>query len=165
MRKIVLSLLLIVIVPGGLALGQSFDWNVRGGLNLMKARSEGKNISVLYHLGLQAGIRIASFGFYGEALYSMQEDQYGGDPISYFVPSLIIKGYWQKHIFVEFGGSYLSKTGKSSVMNDDILNPDGKLLPMVGMGVKISKLELSLRTIIQQSSSYGIIQVTAALKF
>ena len=164
MRKIVLSLLLIVVVPGSIVFGQSFDWNVRGGLNLMKARSEGKNISVLYHLGLQAGIRIASFGFYGEALYSMQEDQYGGDPIGYFVPSLIVKGYWQKHIFIELGGSYLSKTGESGVKND-LFNPDKKLLPMVGMGVKISKLQLSLRTILQQSSSYGIIQVTAALKF
>jgi hypothetical protein len=164
MKKIVLALLLIAIVPGGIAFGQSFDWNVRGGLNLMKARSEGKDLSVLYHLGLQAGIRIASFGFYGEALYSMQEDQWGGDPISYFVPSLIIKGYWQKHIFVELGGSYLSKTGDSGV-KDDYLNPDGMLCPMAGMGVKISKLELSLRTILKQSSSYGIIQFTAALKF
>jgi hypothetical protein len=164
MKKIVLALLLIAIVPGGIASGQSFDWNVRGGLNLMKARSDGKDLSVLYHVGLQAGIRIASFGFYGEALYSMQEDQWGGDPISYFVPSLIVKGYWQKHIFVEFGGSYLSKTGDSGV-KDDILNPDGILCPMVGMGVKIYKMELSLRTILKQSSSYGIIQVTAALKF
>jgi hypothetical protein len=164
MRKILLTLIMIVIVPGSIAFGQSFDWNVRGGLNLMKARTEGKNVSVLYHLGLQAGIRIASFGFYGEALYSMQEDQWGGDPISYFVPSLIVKGYWQKHIFVEFGGSYLSKTGDSGV-KDDYLNPDGMLCPMVGMGAKISKLELSLRTILKQSSSYGIIQVTVALKF
>jgi hypothetical protein len=164
MRKIIFTLLITVIASGGLTFGQSFDWNVRGGVNLMKARTTGKDVAVHYHLGLQAGVRIGSFGFYGEALYSLHEDQYGGDPLTYFIPSLIVKGYWHKHIFVELGGSYLSKTGDSGVTND-YLNPDGKVMMLVGLGAKISKLELSLRTITKQSASYGIFQITAALKF
>jgi hypothetical protein len=164
MRKILFALFIAVIVSMGRTFGQSFDWNVRGGLNLMKSHTPGKDVSVLYHVGLQAGIRIASFGFYGEALYSMNENQYGGDAISYLIPSLIVKGYWQKHIFVEIGGSYLSKTGDSGV-KDDIFNPDGKVLMLGGLGAKIYKLELSLRTIVKQSQSYGMMQVTVALKF
>ena len=164
MRKKILILFIVIIVSGEKTFGQSFDWNVRGGVNLMKARTTDKDVAVLYHLGLQAGVRITSFGFYGEALYSMNEDQYGGDPISYFIPSLIVKGYWQKHIFVELGGSYLSKTGDSGVA-DDLLNPDGKVCMLVGLGARISKLELSLRTIVKQSASYGVIQVTAAFRF
>lgn len=130
----------------------------------MKSQKAGKDVAVLYHLGLQAGVRIGSFGFYGEALYSMNEDQYGGDPISYFIPSLIVKGYWHKHIFLELGGSYLSKTGDSGVI-DDIRNPDGIACPLVGLGVKFSKMEISFRTIVKQSTSYGVMQITAALKF
>jgi len=130
----------------------------------MKSHTAGKDVSVLYHIGLQAGIRVASFGFYGEALYSLNEDQYGGDPITYFIPSLVVKGYWQKHLFVEIGGSYLSKTGESNITND-ILNPDGKVFMLAGLGVKISKLEISVRTIVKQSVTYGLMQVTAAVKF
>ena len=164
MRKILLTLFVLLLISGGTLFGQSFDWNVRGGVNLMKSYAPGKDVAVLYHLGLQAGIRITSFGFYGEALYSLHEDQYGGDPITYFIPSLIVKGYWQKRLFIELGGSYLSKTGESGV-SDDIRNPDDKVCPLMGMGVKVSKLEVSLRTIFKQSISYGVFQITAALKF
>jgi hypothetical protein len=62
------------------------------------------------------------------------------------------------------GGSYLSKTGESGVQ-DDIRNPDDTIRPMAGLGVKFSKVELSLRTILKQSGSYGLIQITLALKF
>jgi hypothetical protein len=164
MRKVALALFIVTVVSAELSYGQSFDWNIRGGLNLMKSHKDGKDVSVLYHIGLQAGIRVASFGFYGEALYSLNEDQYGGDPITYFIPSIVVKGYWQKHLFVEIGGSYLSKTGESLVTND-ILNPDGKIFMLAGLGVKISKLEISVRTIVKQSVTYGLMQVTAAVKF
>jgi hypothetical protein len=164
MRKVALTLFIVAVVSVELSFGQSFDWNIRGGLNLMKSHTAGKDVSVLYHIGLQAGIRVASFGFYGEALYSLNEDQYGGDPITYFIPSLVVKGYWQKHLFVEIGGSYLSKTGESNITND-ILNPDGKVFMLAGLGVKISKLEISVRTIVKQSVTYGLMQVTAAVKF
>jgi hypothetical protein len=59
----------------------------------MKSKTSGKDVSVLYHAGLQAGIRIARLGFYDEALYSMFENQYGGDPIGYFAPLIIFKVY------------------------------------------------------------------------
>jgi hypothetical protein len=164
MRNFLLLLILVIIGSGENTIGQSFDWNTRGGLNLMKSHKEGKDVAVLYHLGIQAGMRIASFGIYGEALYSMQENLYGGNPISYFIPSLLVKGYWQELLFVEMGGSYLSKTGESGVQ-DDIRNPDDTIRPMAGLGVKFSKVELSLRTILKQSGSYGLIQITLALKF
>lgn len=164
MKKISSSLFLIFIFSGCVTFGQSFDWNLRGGLNLMKAHGTHKDPAVLYHLGAQAGIRIASFGFYGEALYSMHENQYGGSSVAYFVPSLLGKIFWQKHIFMELGGSMLSKTGDSGVA-DDILNPDKKLFMLVGFGAHFSIIQLSLRGIMKPSQSYGVIQLTAAVKF
>jgi hypothetical protein len=164
MKKLLSSLFVIFIFSGCVTFGQSFDWNLRGGLNLMKAHGTHKDPAVLYHLGAQAGIRIASFGFYGEALYSMHENQYGGSSIAYFVPSLLGKIFWQKHMFMELGGSMLSKIGDSSV-TEDILNPDKKLFMLVGFGAHFSKIQLSLRGIMKPSQSYGVIQLTAAVKF
>jgi hypothetical protein len=162
MKKSIATLFIIVIVSGGIICGQSFDWNLRGGVNLMKAQTEGKDVSVLYHAGAQAGVRIASFGFYGEALYSVLENQYGGDPVSYFAPSIILKTYLKKFAFIEIGGTYLSKTGDSMVA-DDILNPDGDIFMAGGLGFKISKAELSFRTTFKES--YIVLQATAAIKF
>ncbi len=163
MRKSFITLFLIVIVSGGMTFGQSFDWNIRGGLNLMKSKTSDKDVSALYHFGAQAGIRISSFGFYGEALYSLLENQNtkGGDPVEYFAPSLIFKWYVKKFIFIELGGTLLSKTSESDVPDD--LNPDGKVVMAGGLGAHFSKIELSLRSTVEQS--YGLIQLTAAVKF
>jgi hypothetical protein len=164
MKKLLSALFIVIIFSGSAAFGQSFDWNLRGGLNLMKAHGTHKDPAVLYHLGAQAGVRIASFGFYGEALYSMNENQYGGSSVAYFIPSLLGKIFWQKHMFMELGGSMLSKIGDSGVA-DDILNPDGDLFMLVGFGAHFSKVQLSLRGIMKPSTSYGVIQLTAAVKF
>ena len=162
MKKILFAMFIIVIFLNGRMAGQSFDWNLRGGLNLMNSKTSGEDLSLLYHAGIQAGIRVASFGLYGEVLYSMHENQYGGDPVAYFAPALLGKFYLKKFIFVEFGGTMLSIIGDSGVDND-ILNPDGKLFMFAGLGAKISKIELSLRSTVKQS--YGVIQLTAALRF
>jgi hypothetical protein len=142
--------------------GQSFDWNARGGLNLMNSKSDDKNLAVLYHFGVQAGVRITNFGIYGEALYSLNEDQYGEEPIAYFIPSVLGKGYFLKFVFVEFGGSYLLKIGDSGV-DPDVSNPDKTIMPFAGLGAHFSKVEVSLRSVVKQS--YGLIEITAAIKF
>ncbi len=161
MKKFLLISLLVTIIACP-AFSQSFDWNARGGLNLMNAKSGDKDLALSYHFGLQAGVRITNFGIYGEALYSMLEDQYGGEPIAYFVPAVVGKGYFLKFVFLEFGGAYLSKIGDSGV-DPDIMNPDKKIMPFAGLGAHFSKVEVSLRSVVKQS--YGIIQVTAAVKF
>ncbi len=162
MKKLLLVIFLIVLVSVGEADGQSFDWNLRGGLNLMNSKTSGQDISLLYHAGIQAGIRIASLGFYGEALYSMHENQYGGDPVAYFAPAILGKGFLKKIIFVEFGGTMLSIIGDSGIDND-ILNPDGKLFMFAGLGLHFSKIEISMRSTVKQS--YGVVQATAAIRF
>lgn len=162
MRKLLFILSMILISASGITFGQSFDWNLRGGANIMNSQNEDKDVAAHYHLGVQAGIRVASFGFYGEALYSMLENQYGGDPVAYFAPSLIVKTYMKKYLFIEIGGTLLSKSGDSGIP-DDTKNPDGKVLMAAGLGACISKAELSFRTTFQQS--YSILQVTAAVKF
>jgi hypothetical protein len=162
-KSLLLSILVVFGCLGNLS-GQSFDWNIRGGLNLMKSATSGKSISLLYHGGFQAGVRITNFGFYGEAVYSMNENQYGGDPVSYLIPSLVIKGFWRKHMFVEFGGSFLSKVGDSGHEPDD-LNPDNRPLFLAGLGAQFSKVQISLRSTAQTSAAYVIMQLTAAIKF
>jgi hypothetical protein len=161
MKKILLTVVLVTCFSTGISSGQSFDWNLRGGLNMMRSSSTDE-VSYLYHLGAQAGVRIAHFGFYGEALYSMNANQYDGDPIPYFIPAVIVKGFWRKSLFVEFGGSYLSMIGESGVKNDS-LNPDGKLAMVAGLGVHFSKIEISMRVNTIQPNP--ILQLTAAVKF
>jgi hypothetical protein len=141
---------------------QSLDWNLRAGINIMDAKTSGKDISVLFHAGAQAGVRITNFGFYGELLYSMNENQYPGDPVSYFIPSIVMKGYMRRLVFAEMGAGVLLKAGDSGV-TDDTLNPDKSFNPFAGMGVTFSKFEISFRANLKQS--YTIMNVTAAVKF
>ncbi len=165
MKKLLVVTVLVVFACMDTIYGQSFDWNIRGGLNMMRSQTTGKTVSLLYHAGFQAGVRITSFGFYGEAVYSLHENQYkGGDPVAYFIPSLVVKGFWRKHLFAEFGGSFLYKAGDSGY-DPDIYNPENKLMFMGGLGVQFSKFQLSLRSTAQPSSSYAVIQLTGAIKF
>ena len=165
MKKLLLFSALIILISPVVINGQSFDWNVRAGINLMKSYTEGKNISVLYHAGGQAGVRISSFGFYGEVTYSLHENQIKeGDPVGYFIPALVVKGFWRRLMFVELGGAFLTQTGDSG---DDPynLNPDNKLVPIAGLGVNFSKVQISMRSVVDMNSSYGVFQLTAAAQF
>jgi hypothetical protein len=164
MKRVFIILFFAIAFLTGKLSAQSFDWNLRGGINMMQLKPEGKGLAVLYHAGAQAGIRITSFGFYGEALYSVHEDQNGGDPIPYFVPSLVVKVFLSKLFFVELGGSYMSKieeTEDPTLIYD--MNPDDKLYMLGGLGAKFSKFQLSLRSTLKQE--YGLIQLTAAIRF
>ena len=161
MKKLLLTNLLSITIVFAVA-GQSFDWNIRGGFNLMNSKSSGSDLAVLYHGGIQAGVRITNIGLYGEVIYSLHADQYGGEPIPYLIPAVVAKAYTLRFVFVEFGGAYLSKQGDSGV-DPDIKNPDEKLFVLAGLGVHVSKIEVSLRALSKQS--YGVIQLTAALKF
>ena len=161
-RSFFLSILIISVYTGVLY-GQSFDWNVRGGLNIMESKSSDKDISLLYHAGIQAGVRISYFAIYGEVVYSMNENQqYGGDPVGYVIPAINIKRYVKKFLFAEFGGGFLVIAGDSGV-DPESLNPNNKPFALAGFGTAFSNFELSLRAM--SRSSYGIIQVTAAVKF
>ena len=131
-RSFFLSILIISVYTGVLY-GQSFDWNIRGGLNIMDGQPSDKDISLLYHTGIQAGVRISYFAIYGEGVYSMNENQYGGDPVGYVIPAINIKRYLKKFLFAEFGGGFLIMAGDSGV-EDDSLNPDNKPLAMAGLG-------------------------------
>lgn len=162
MKKPAFIVLMLLCAMSARSFGQSFDWNLRGGLNLMASKNPDKDISLLWHVGGEAGIRITSFGIYGELLYSMNENQDGGDPVAYFVPSIIGKGYWRRSFFVEFGASFPFIADDSEVI-ENTLNPDGKVFLAAGLGVKVSKLEISMRS--TASQSYGVIQLTASVSF
>jgi hypothetical protein len=165
MKKLLFVTILVALACGRNLYGQSFDWNIRGGLNMMRSYTSGQKVALLYHAGAQAGVRITNFGFYGEAVYSLNENQYADhDPVGYLIPSLVVKGFWRKHLFVEFGGSFLSKVGDSGVDPDE-MNPDNKLFFMAGLGTQFSKLQISMRSTAQSSTSYVILQLTAAVKF
>jgi hypothetical protein len=162
MKKIFFAIMLLFITISYSA-AQSFDWNIRGGINIMDAKTSGKDVSVLFHAGAEAGIRIANFGFYGEALYSVHENQYdGGDPVAYFVPAIVMKGYMRKILFGEMGGALISKIGDSGVTNDT-LNPESMVYLFAGLGLHVSKFELSMRANLKQS--YSVMQATIAVNF
>lgn len=162
MKKQVLLSIVVILTFAGVLNGQSFDWNIRGGLNMMNGQPTGKSISLQYHVGVQAGVRITNYGIYGEALYSIHENQDGYDPVSYFMPGIVGKRYWQKFLFVEFGGAFLIMTGEPEI-DDPTFNPENKPVFLAGLGTKVSIFEFSLRAI--SRSEYGIMQVTAAFKF
>jgi len=161
MKKILL-ISVIATMMVAVSNAQSIDWNLRGGLNLMNSKTSGQDLALLYHLGIQAGMRINHFGIYGEVVYSMLEDQYGGEPIAYFAPAITGKGYVLSFMFVEMGGMLLSKIGESETSPDN-LNPNNMILPFAGLGVHFSRVEISMRSSVKQS--YGIIQLTGAVKF
>jgi hypothetical protein len=156
------SITLLTLLFTVASFSQSFDWNLRGGLNLMNSKSADKNLALSYHIGAQAGIRITSFGFYGEAAYSLLEDQYGGEPIAYFTPAILLKVQLKRMIFSEIGGMFLSRIDDSDGGTDS-LNPDNSVMPFAGLGFNVSRAEISLRSVVKQS--YAIIQFTAAVKF
>ena len=162
MKKLILTAISFLAISSFVSFSQSFDWNIHAGLNLMNAKSGESNLSLLYHGGIQAGVRITNIGVYGEIDYSLHEDQYGGDPVPYLIPSILVKAYVLRFVFAEGGASYLLKQGDSDV-DPDILNPDKKIFMVAGLGVHVSKFEISLRTMAKQS--YGIVQARIALKF
>ncbi|OFY61836.1 MAG: hypothetical protein A2V64_08310 [Bacteroidetes bacterium RBG_13_43_22] len=161
MKKLLFSVLMLLITIN-YSFSQSFDWNIRAGINIMDSKTSGKDVSVLYHAGAEAGVRITNFGFYGEALYSAHENQYGGDPVGYFVPAILMKGYMRKILFGEMGGALALKIDDSGIP-DDTRNPESIFYAFAGMGLHISKFDLSFRANLKQS--YAIMQVTAAVKF
>lgn len=128
----------------------------------MDSKTSGKDVAVLYHAGAEAGIRIANFGFYGELLYSLHENQNGGDPVAYFIPAIVMKGYPRKLFFAEMGGAILKMAGDEGATSGS-LNPDGIAYVFAGLGLHVSKFELSFRANLKQS--YPVMQVTAALSF
>jgi len=128
----------------------------------MNSQTSGKDVSFWYHYGAQLGVRVTSYGFYGEALYSIHENQDGGDALAYFIPSIIAKGFWRKYIFVEFGGSFLTLIDDSDLI-DDTYNPNNIFLLSAGLGLQFSDIQISLRSTAKQS--YGLIQGTIAVKF
>ena len=163
MKKLI-PVILLTLLFSSQAIGQSFDWNIRGGMNIMNSKTEGKDISLLYHFGAQAGVRITKFGIYGEFLYSMQENQAGieaNPAVAYLNCSLLGKGYLFKSFFVEFGGTYMTMIGDPDDPSE--LNPDKSLMAFGGLGVHFSKIEISLRA--GKKQEYVIIQATAAIKF
>jgi hypothetical protein len=165
MKKLFIIACMTFLVYGGQLAGQSFDWNLRGGVNLMKSYTTSKSIAAYYHVGFQAGVRITNWGFYGEMVYSLQENQYQDkSPIAYVNPALVVKGFWRKHIFVEVGACYLNLVGDSGV-DPDTRNPDKKGLALAGIGTQFSRFQFSLRSTLQPSTSYGVVQLTAAVKF
>ena len=163
MKRSLCLIILAILTSTGFLYGQTFDWNIRGGLNLMNGQPSDKKVFPGYHAGVQAGVRVSYYGFYGEAVYSVHQNQDGGDPIAYFMPGIDIKRYLKQFLFVDVGGAFLIMTGEPSIA-DPTLNPENMPVFMAGLGAKISMVELSMRAI-SGSSGYVVVQVTAAVKF
>ncbi|MFO7574133.1 MAG: hypothetical protein R6W67_03140 [Bacteroidales bacterium] len=160
--KRILFINILATCMTAISFGQSFDWNLRGGLNLMNSKTTGEDLALLYHIGAQAGVRITNYGVYGELTYSMLEDQFGGGPLAYLAPAVLAKAYVLRFMFCEVGAILLSPIDDPASWIDDS-NPDNEIFLFGGLGVHFSKIEISMRSIVKQS--YAIVQLTAAVKF
>jgi len=76
------------------------------------------------------------------------------------VPAILMKGYPRKILLLEMGGAIAAMAG-SSDLADNTLNPDKTAYAFAGLGLHISKFDLSMRTNLKKS--YPIIQVTLAV--
>ena len=116
-------------------------------------------MSVFPHFGLSAGIRLSTFGIYGELLYSVHEDINGSGEVDYVIPSVHFRFYTYRYIYAEAGISYLLLSKDPGGV---IENVDKKAGYYVGLGATFRKFEVGLRT---ASLPVTNIQITASYRF
>jgi hypothetical protein len=137
----------------------ALEVRARGGVNIQNSKIADKDVSVFPHFGLSAGIRISTFGIYGEMLYSVHEDINGGGEADYLIPSVSFRLYTYRFVYAEAGLSYLMLTKDPGGM---IENVDKEAGYFVGLGLTLRKFELGFRTASQPVTN---IQITASYRF
>lgn len=157
MKKIILLLSLSVAVLSAGA--QNLEIRARGGVNIQNSKLDNKDVSVFPHFGLSAGIRLSTFGIYGELLYSVHEDINGSGEVDYVIPSVHFRFYTYRYIYAEAGISYLLLSKDPGGV---IENVDKKAGYYVGLGATFRKFEVGLRT---ASLPVTNIQITASYRF
>jgi len=139
---------------------QGLEVRLKGGINIQNSNLSGKEISTLPHFGVSAGVRISTFGIYGELMYSTHEDINGSTTLDYVIPSLQVRFYTYRFMYVEAGVSYAMMSEEFS--GGFLENVDKEAGYYVGLGASFRKFELGVRT---ASLPVTNIQISAAYRF
>lgn len=141
-------------------MSQNIEFGLSGGVNFQRSSSAESDFSFLSHFGVMAGVRISYVGIYGEVLYSTHDDENWLETGSYLVPSVFLRFYRLRNLYVEAGLSYY-------VLAEDQVGmsmyefPDKQLGYFAGMGLNIRNFEVGLRT----TGPVMSIQATASIRF
>lgn len=157
MKKIFIVLFLSATFIGANA--QGLEVRARGGVNIQNSNISDKNVSVLPHFGVSAGLRISSIGIYGEMLYSVHENINGSGEADYLIPSASIRFYTHRFVYAEAGIAYLMLTKDPGGV---IQNVDKKAGYFVGLGLTLRRFELGVRAANQPVTN---VQLTASYRF
>lgn len=154
-------LVLFVLLTIGLSAGaQALEFRLKGGANFQNSKLADKEYSFLPHFGISAGIRLSTIGFYGELAYSTHEDINGSQTIPYIIPSIQVRFYTYRFIYVEGGLGYL-------IMAEDIEpgaieNVNKEAGFYAGVGATFKRFEIGLRAATKPAAN---IQILAAIRF
>ncbi len=158
MKRTILFIALIAI--GISAAAQGLEFRLKGGANFQKSNLADKEFSFLPQFGISAGLRISTIGIYGEIDFSTHEDVNGSGGIPYIIPSVQVRWYTYRFIYVEAGLAYL-------LLAEDIEpglqeNIDKEVGYYVGFGATYKRFEIGFRT---ASKPVTNIQLLAAIRF
>lgn len=158
MQKIII--ILAITLMGLNAMSQKLEFRLRGGVNFQRSSSPGNEYSFLPHVGATAGVRISTFGIYGEVLYSIHDDQYWPEEAAYLVPSVLVRIYGFRYFYSEAGLSYYSLAeDEDPGLAEEY--PDQAMGYFAGLGFYIRKFEIGLRA----TAPVNSIQATASYRF
>lgn len=128
---------------------------------MQQTQSDDAKFSLTSHIGAMAGVRISTLGIYGEVLFSTHDSNNWSENADYLVPSLLVRFYGFRKIYVEGGIPYFI------LMSDQIDGsfidfPDKEVGFYAGLGLSLSRIEIGLRSSMNPIST---VQLTGSFRF
>ena len=156
------QLIIIFLVFTSLsAWAQKPEYRIRGGINMQQTQSPDSKFSFTSHIGAMAGVRISTFGIYGEALFSTHDGNNWTESADYFVPSLLVRFYGFRKMYVEGGIPYYILA--SDQIDGSLIDfPDKEAGFYAGFGLSLKKVEIGARSSMNPIQS---IQFTGSFRF
>jgi len=154
------TVVIVILLATITATAQDFEFRLRGGVNFQRTQSPDSEFSFLPHIGAMAGVRISTFGVYGEVLYSVHDNQNWVSEAAYIVPAVLVRFYGFRNVYAEGGLSYnmLADEQADGAM---VEFPDGEIGYFAGLGYMFKKLEIGLRS----TNPLTSIQINALYRF
>ena len=142
MKKLILILLAgLIVLP---VMSQKFEMDLRLGVNMQTSSSPDNTVSFLPHFGAMSGIRFSTIGIYAEMLLSFHDYDDWAEQGTYLVPSLLVRYYGFRFIYLEGGPSYYLLAEKQ-VAGAAVPFPDKKFGFFGGAGFYVGRFDIGLR--------------------
>lgn len=156
-KTLILLAVTLISLP---AVSQNLEFGLRGGVNFQRSSSAESDFSFLPHVGAMGGVRISYVGIYGEVLYSTHDAESWLETGSYIVPSVMLRFYRLRNLYVEAGLSYYL-LAEDQIGMSMYEFPDKQLGYFAGMGLNIRNFEVGIRS----TGPVMSIQATASIRF